>query len=161
MFGFMSFIEESGNYVGGYLGTDEELMPIEFVITDPIKPANKLQKILYGAQFDMKWFGDLIAGTLFQGAKKAVDPDEKCIEVFFVSDKRMLHLRRRTGNIPVVFIDDNGIIDVHEQHPQDKELVVPILEKVKEHSSVSEVFNRIREGIREKISSDSDNSSGK
>lgn len=153
MFGFMSFIEEDGNYIGGYLATDEELIPLEFAWTDPIPPPDKLQRILHGAQFDMKWFGDLIAGTLFQGAKKAEGPDEKRIEAFFVSDERMLHLRRKTGNTPVAFIGDNDRVIVHTQYPQDEGLVVPILEKVKKYSNVSEVLKRINEGIREKISS--------
>jgi len=153
MFGFMSFIEEGGNVIGGYLATDEQLMPIEFVVTDSIKPANKLQKILHGAQFDMKWFGDLIAGTLFEGAKKTESSNEKKIEAFFVSDERMLHLRRKTGDTPVAFIGDNDRVIVHTQYPEDEGLVIPILERVKKYSEVSEVLKRINEGIREKISS--------
>ena len=151
--GFMSYIEDGEDYIGGYLSTDEELMPVEFIVTDYIKPATKLQKILHGAQFDMKWFGDLIAGTLFEGIKKTERSDEKRIGAFFVSDERMLHLRNKTGDTPVVFIGDNDRIIVHTQYTEDEGLIIPILEKVKKYSEVSEVLKRISEGIKEKISS--------
>jgi len=154
--GFMSYIEEGADFIGGYLVTDEELMPVEFIVTDYIKPATKLQKILHGAQFDMKWFGDLIAGTLFEGVKKTESSDENKIEAIFVADERMLHLRRKTGDTPVVFIGDKDRTIAHTHYPHDKELISPILEKVKKNSDVSEVLNRVNEGIREKISSGSE-----
>lgn len=111
MIAFISFIEDSGKYIGGYLGTDEYLMPMEFLMTDPISPPTKLQKILYGAQFDSKWYGDLIGWTLFQGAEKKAEPsDQQNLKAVFVSDIRMLHLRKRTGEVPVACIGENNEI---------------------------------------------------
>ena len=78
-----------------------------------------LQKILYGKQCGVKWFGDLIAGTLFEGVQKAESADENEIEALFVSDSRMLSLRRKTENIPVAFIGDDGKICLHPDYQAD------------------------------------------
>ena len=155
MIGFINFIEKDGNYIGGYLGTDEELMPMEFAITDHIKLPDALQKILHGAQCDMKWFGDQIAGTLFEGAQKTRSNDDKQIQVLFVADERMLHLRRKTGDIPVAYITSDERIVVHTEYPEDKNLVDPILKRVRKYSNLAEVLDRIEKGIEEKISSTS------
>lgn len=153
---FMSYVEEGADLIGGCLVTDEELMPIEFIVTDYIKPPTKLQKILYGTQFDMKWFGDLIAGTLFEGVKQTENSNESKIEGIFVSDERLLHLRRKTGETPVAFITDKDMIIAHTHYPHDKETVPPILERVKRSSDVNEVLDRVNKGIKKKISSDFD-----
>ena len=154
--GFMSYVEKGTDFIGGCLLTDEELMPVEFIVTDYVKPATKLQKILHGAQFDMKWFGDLIAGTLFEGVKKTESSDGNKIKAIFVADDRMLHLRRKTGDTPVAFIGDKDKIIAHNHYLRDEERISPILEKVKKNSDVSEVLSRVNEGIKEKISSGSE-----
>lgn len=151
MLGFMSFVEIEGECIGGYLETDDELMPTEFVVTDPVKPASKLQRILHGAQLEARWFGDLIAGTLFQSVKKKQEEKKKNIEVCFVSDPRMLHLRRKTGNMPVAVVDDNEGILVHKEYPDDEALVIPLLEKVKRNSTIHEVMQRIDTAIKAKF----------
>ena len=63
---FVACVEKEGSFIGGFLSTDEELSPLEFIYTEEIKPLSKLDKILYGASYEMKWFGDLIAGTLYR-----------------------------------------------------------------------------------------------
>ena len=153
MYGFIKFIEKDGKYIGGYLKTDEELYPLEFAITDPITPPDNLQKILYGKQCDKKWFGDLIAGTLFESAKKEENADENEIEAFFVSDIKMLSLRSKTGKIPVAFIDDDGRIDLYSGYQEDLDAIRSILEKINQKSDLSELMSRVEKGIEEKLSS--------
>jgi hypothetical protein len=154
MLAFISFIEESGNFYGGYIGTDETLMPKEFSVTSPISPPTKLQKILHGAQFDSKWFGDLIAYTLFRAAgKKTEDATDQNVRAVFVSDRRLLHLRKRTGEVPVAYVGDNNQIILQEGFDQDQQTILSVLEVIKMNSTLEEVFNRIQEGLREAIAS--------
>jgi len=153
MLAFMDCIEKDGNYIGGYLGTDDELIPIEFSLTDAVKPPTALEKILHGERFELKWFGDLIAGTLYEGTKKGEESPDKEIEAIFISDKRMLHLRRKTGNTPVVCVGENNEVVAYENHDQDIQAINSILERI-ENPNLVEVFNRIKAGIEECLSSE-------
>ena len=152
MIGFMTFLKEGDKYIGGYLGTDDELSPVEFSFTQPIPEATILQKILYGAKFDQKWFGDLIAGTLFEGIQKKEDSNKKNVDIIFVSDNRMLYLRRKTAEVPVVYINDNGEKIFFEK--RDHQIADQILKNIDiEYSNTTEVFTRIVNGIKEAMQS--------
>ena len=67
-------------------------------------------------------------------------PDSKSIEAIFVSHGEMLHLRKRTGDIPVAYINNNGEIVTHKNHQLDAELVAPFLADINKLSSLDEVF---------------------
>jgi hypothetical protein len=149
MFGFMTFIEKDGGLIGGYLLTNHELTPIQFGHTSKISLPSKLEKILHGVQLESKWYGDLIAGTLYDGIKNIDAVDSKSIEAIFVSHSEMLHLRKRTGDIPVACINNNGEIVTHKNHQLDAELVAPFLADINQLSSLDEVFVRIIDGISE------------
>jgi hypothetical protein len=153
MLAFMTFIEKDGDFVAGYLGTDEELAPIEFIFTESIKPATTLEKILHGTQFEQKWFGDIIAGTLYEGTKKSENAGEKSIKAIFVSHPEMLNLRRKTGETPVLHITDNEEIVTHENYAGDSQIIASLPQGEISYSDTQEVFGRIQRGIEESVSS--------
>jgi hypothetical protein len=151
MFGFMTYIEKDGGLIGGYLLTNRELSPIQFGHTSKISLPSKLEKILHGVQLEAKWYGDLIAGTLYDGIKNIEAVDSKSIEAIFVSHREMLHLRKRTGNIPVVYINQVNEVITFKQHEPEAELVAPLLAEINQLSSLDEIFLRIIDGITECI----------
>lgn len=152
MYGFMTYIEKDDGLIGGYLLTDHDLSPIQFGHTSKISLPSKLEKILHGAQLESKWYGDLIAGTLYDGIKNIEALDSKSVEAIFVSHKEMLHLRKRTGDVPVVHINHTGEVVTYKNHQPDAELVAPVLADISQLSSLDEVFLRIIDGISESTS---------
>jgi hypothetical protein len=153
MLGFMTFIDKDGNYIGGFLGTDDELLPVKFLRTGPVKQATNFQKILYGVKFEAKWFGDFIAGTLFDGFMSHKTAETPALEAIFVSHAEMLHLRRKTGEIPVVHMQADGKILTYENDGRDAERGSLLLKKVGRPSDIEEVFKRVKAGIEECLSS--------
>jgi len=149
MIAFITYVKKENNGVfGGCLCTDKEFSPLEFIYTEEIRPWSSLEKILYGTNFDMKWFGDVIAGTLYNGIKDSeVAKDEK-LEAIIVSDSRMLFLRRNTENIPVVYIDKNENINTFEDYERDEEIIKNLIPKIN-FVNVQEIFSRIVKGIVE------------
>jgi hypothetical protein len=151
MFGFMTYIEKDGGLIGGYLLTNHELSPIQFGHTSKISLPSKLEKILHGVQLEAKWYGDLIAGTLYDGIKNIEAVDSKSIAAIFVSHREMLYLRKRTGDIPVVYINQVNEVITFKQHEPEAELVAPLLAEINQLSSLDEIFLRIIDGITECI----------
>ena len=152
MIGFMTFIEKDGNFIAGYLGTNDELIPIEFIYTESIEPPSRLEEILHGKKFELRWYGDVIAGALFKGAQKSKNEEETPIRVIFVSHDKMLHLRRKTGEIPVLYITDKNEILVYDDYSEDLQLLKGILKEEISYTDIIEVFDRITKGIEESIS---------
>jgi len=151
MIGFMTFIEGEGGIIGGYLVTNNELSPIQFGHTSKISLPSKLEKILHGVQLNSKWYGDLVGGTLFDGMKSIDAGDTNMIKAIFVSHAEMLHLRNKTNNIPVVYVNERGEIVTHKDHEHDAELAVSFLADINNLSSLDEIFLRIIDGITECI----------
>lgn len=151
MLGFMTFIEGEGGIIGGYLVTNNELTPIQFGHTSKISLPSKLEKILHGVQLNSKWYGDLVGGTLFDGMKSIDAGDTNMIKAIFVSHAEMLHLRNKTNNIPVVYVNERGEIVTHKDHERDAELAVSFLADINNLSSLDEIFLRIIDGITECI----------
>ena len=152
MFGFMTYIEKEDGLIGGYLLTNHELSPIQFGHTSKISFPNKLEKILHGAQLESKWYGDLIAGTLYDGIKNIDSVDSKSVKAIFVSHGQMLDLRKRTGDIPVAYINHSGEVVTYKNYEHDAELIAPLLAEINQLSSLDEIFLRIIDGVSECIS---------
>jgi len=151
MFGFMTYVEGDGGIVGGYLVTNRELSPLQFGHTSKISLPSKLEKILHGVQLDAKWYGDLVGGTLFDGMKSIDTGDTSTIAAIFVSHPEMLHLRNKTNEIPVVYVNERGDIITHKDHERDAELAAPLLADINKLSSLDEIYLRILDGITESI----------
>ncbi len=151
MLGFITYIEVEGGIIGGYLVTNNELSPLQFGYTSKISLPSKLEKILHGAQLNSKWYGDLVGGTLYDGVKSIEGGDTSTIAAIFVSHPEMLHLRNKTNEIPVVYINQTGDIIAHKDHAQDVDLVAPLLAGINKLSSLDEIYLRIMDGITECI----------
>ena len=152
MIAFMTFIEVGGKYIAGYLGTDDELVPMEFIYTEYIEPPTKLEKILHGNKFESRWYGEVIAGTLFKGAQKSKNTEKAPIKAIFVSHDKMLNLRRNTGEVPVLHITDKNETLVHDDYSKDLQLLNDLLREKISYADTQEVFDRIKKGIEESIS---------
>jgi hypothetical protein len=151
MLGFMTYIERDNGIIGGYLVTNRELSPLQFGHTSKISLPSKLEKILHGVQLDAKWYGDLVGGTLFDGMKSIDAGDASTIAAIFVSHAEMLHLRNKTAEIPVVYVNEIGDIITHKDYKHDAELAAPFLSDINRQSSLDEVYLRIIDGITESI----------
>lgn len=151
MFGFMTYVEGDGGIIGGYLVTNNELSPLQFGHTSKISLPSKLEKILHGVRLDAKWYGDLVGGTLFDGMKSIDSAGTSTIKAIFVSHAEMLHLRNKTHEIPVVYVNERGVIITHKDHERDAELAVPFLADINKLSSLDEIYLRIIDGITECI----------
>jgi hypothetical protein len=149
MLGFMTYIEGDGGIIGGYLVTNSELSPLQFGHTSKISLPSRLEKILHGVQLNSKWYGDLVGGTLFDGMKSVDAGDASMIAAIFVSHPEMLHLRSKTGEIPVVYVNETGDIITHKDHAHDAELTAPFFAEIKRLSSLDELYLRIIDGITE------------
>jgi hypothetical protein len=151
MFGFITYIESDGGIIGGYLVTNRELSPLQFGHTSKISLPSKLEKILHGVQLNAKWYGDLIGGTLFDGLKSIDAGDPSAIAAIFVSHAELLHVRNKTNEIPVVYVNERGEIITHRDHERDAELTAAILADINKLSSLEEIYSRIIDGITECI----------
>lgn len=151
MLGIMTYIEKDGGIIGGYLVTNNELSPLQFGHTSNISLPSRLEKILHGVQLNAKWYGDLVGGTLFDGMKSIDAGDTSTIKAIFVSHAEMLHLRNKTNEIPVVYVNEKGDIITHKDHERDAELAVPFLADINKLSSLDEIYLRIIDGITECI----------
>lgn len=149
MFGFMTYVEVDGGMIGGYLVTNSKLSPLQFGHTSKISSPSKLEKILHGVQLNSKWYGDLVGGTLFDGMKSTDAGDSSRIAAIFVSHAEMLHVRKRTDETPVVYVNQAGEIATHQDYAQDAESAAPILADINRLSSLDEIFLRIIDGIAE------------
>ncbi len=82
--------------------------PLQFGHTSRISVPSKLEKILHGVQLDAKWYSDLVGGTLLDGMKSVAAGDINTMKGIFVSHKELLHVRNKTDDILVVYINEAG-----------------------------------------------------
>lgn len=160
MIGFMTFIQRDGKFIAGYLGTNDELIPIEFIYTESIEPPSRLEEILHGNQFEPRWYGDVIAGTLFRGAQKSKNAEQMPIRAIFVSHANMLHLRRKTGKTPVLHITEKNETLVYDDYSEDVKLLEGLLKEEISYTNTVEVFDRITKAIEESISINENTTTG-
>lgn len=152
---FLSVLQESSAWLGGYLVTNGWGRPLEFRLTTAVQP-NRVQAALYGPTLAEYLHADLIGKTLVE--KTAAKTD------LVVTDAvAALPLRSRVG-IPVVAIrtplapPDSVVLE----HPRaarglllaptfasDRDTVVAILDGVDPAVELSEPFARIREAVAE------------
>ena len=77
-------IREEGACVGGLMVTDENGLPLDFRLTDPITPT-RLQRALYGGALERYLRADVVAGTLLSSI-------EAKPTVIFVDEDDLLRL---------------------------------------------------------------------
>jgi hypothetical protein len=158
--GFLTILQESNGFLGGYLITNQWGRPLEFRLSTAVQP-NRIHQILYGQTLQGYLCGELIGKTLV----------EKCTAQahFILTDKTdALHLRPHVS-APVLLLDNGGgpapadelAIRVrssqdkkpgvfgHARFPEDKEAIEQLLDRLDGRVDLNEPFARIREAIGE------------
>jgi hypothetical protein len=157
--GFLTILQESNGFLGGYLITNQWGRPLEFRLSTAVQP-NRIHQILYGQTLQGYLCGELIGKTLV----------EKCTAQahFILTDKSdALHLRPHVS-APVLLLENGAAATVdtqairvrsgqdkkpgvfgHARFPEDKEAIEQLLERLDGRVDLNEPFARIREAIGE------------
>lgn len=158
--GFVTVLQESGGYLGGYLVTNSWGRPLEFRLSTMVQP-NRVQQILYGATLKPYVFADLIGKTLVE---KAGVP----VQALFTDCEPLLELRLSVPT-PVAWLAANGeerAAELEESgaavkrttagplvcHPKfeiDVASIRQVLDQIDEAADLGEPFARIREALTE------------
>lgn len=154
--GFLTILQESNGFLGGYLVTNQWGRPLEFRLSTAVQP-NRIHQILYGDTLSAYLCGELIGKTLV----------EKCTATaeFIVTDNAdVLHLRPHV-DVPVLCVgtgvDASAYICLreqqgtkpavlgHAQFPNDRTAALSFLESIEGGLDLAEPFSRIREALAE------------
>lgn len=158
--GFLTVLNESNGFLGGYLVTNVWGRPLEFRLSSAVQP-NRVQQILYGDTLYPYICSDLIAKTLVEKASLGVQ--------LVITDKEIVLDLRHKIDLPVVWVtgieetkgvwnDDSmvlpanknrGVIRCHPSHLEDVGLARENLERLDGSVDLMEPFSRIREAIAE------------
>ncbi len=160
--GFLTIVQESSGYLGGYLVTNLWGRPLEFRLSSPARP-NRIQQILYGSTLQSYICADLIGKTL-------VDKAGIAAQYVFTDRESVLDLRLSLA-VPVVWLaplnnpiaedlieegacvrpanENTGPILCHPRHLEDMLAVKELLDRLDGSLDLAEPFTRIQEAIRE------------
>ncbi len=155
--GFLTALQESTGWLGGYLVTNSWGRPLEFRLTTAVQP-NRVQTALYGPTLTEYVLADLIGKTLVE--KTASKPD------LIVTDVPLaLGLRSRV-EVPVIGVKpENAVLPddttafTHgrsslgllflSKFAADRAAITQLLERVDPAVDLAEPFTRIREAVSE------------
>jgi hypothetical protein len=160
--GFLTIVQESSGYLGGYLVTNCWGRPLEFRLSSPVRP-NRLQQILYGGTLRSYVCADLIGKTL-------VDKSSLAAQCLFTDCESVLDVRLWLA-VPVVWLasandpiaedlaeegacvraagEGGGQIVCHPRYPADIPAVRELLDSLDGSLDLSEPFIRIRQAVNE------------
>ncbi len=158
--GFVTVVQESGGYLGGFLVTNSWGRPLEFRLTTAVQP-NRVQQILYGSTLKPYIYADLIGKALVERAGVAVQL--LCTDCEPLLD---LRLSRPTPVAWLARADDPlaraweeagagvcrteaGLLLCHPRFRDDAPAIRSVLESVDAAADLSEPFGRIREALME------------
>lgn len=155
--GFLTIIQDSSGWVGGYLITNSWGRPLEFRLTSAVQP-NRVQTVLYGPTLTEYLHADLIGKALVE--KTALKSD------LIVTDcPTVLSLRSRV-DVPVVVVQpiassqsDAGEpftharsshpLRVHGRYAADVAAIQQILDRIDPAVDLAEPFTRIQDAVIE------------
>ena len=157
--GFLTILQESNGFLGGYLVTNQWGRPLEFRLSTAVQP-NRIHQILYGQTLQGYLCGELIGKTLVE--KCTAQPQ------FILTDKpHALHLRPHV-QAPVLLLGDGGAslgespalcvrsagekqtaVFAHSRFPEDREAIEQLLERLDGRLDLNEPFLRVREAVAE------------
>ena len=157
--GFLTILQESNGFLGGYLITNQWGRPLEFRLSTAVQP-NRIHQILYGQTLQGYLCGELIGKTLVEKSTAQAH--------FIMTDKTdALHLRLHVTT-PVLLPESGGgppadeqavcvrsgqdgkpAVFGHARFPEDKEAIEQLLERLDGRLDLNEPFLRIREAIGE------------
>jgi hypothetical protein len=160
--GFLTVLQEGGNYTGGYLVTNSWGRPVEFRLTSAVQP-NRVQQILYAGTLQSYLCAELIGKTLVE---KTGIP----VQLLFTDKDAVLELRMRV-NVPVVYLlpaedpraatlggestcvraaaEGRSAFTCHPRFATDTAEARQLVERLEPAFDLSEPFVRIREAISE------------
>src|SRR5438445_6667229 len=93
--GFLTIVQESNGYLGGYLVTNQWGRPLEFRLSSAVQP-NRVQQILYGGTLQPYICADLIGKTL-------VDKAGVPVQLVLTDREPALELRSQV-DVPVAWV---------------------------------------------------------
>jgi hypothetical protein len=139
--GFLTILQDTSGYLGGYLVTNAWGRPLEFRLSTAVQP-NRVQQILYGATLEPYLCADLIGKTL-------LDKTTTSAQVVITDHPAVLELRGQV-DIPVGLLDAHGLpsagLRAHPQFPEDDAALRGVRER---DIDLAEPFARIRDAIAE------------
>jgi hypothetical protein len=159
--GFLTILQESNGYLGGYLVTNSWGRPLEFRVSTAVQP-NRVQQILYGGTLQPYICADLIGKTLIDKTSTAVGlivtDCESALELRAQVEMPVLWLAgERAADVPSsrlvtgmhVGKNEEGSLYCHARFPADAETVREFLQRIDGVLDLGEPFTRIRTAITE------------
>jgi hypothetical protein len=154
--GFLSVLQESSGWLGGYLVTNGWGRPLEFRLTTAVQP-NRVQAVLYGPTLSEYLLADLIGKTLVE--KTATKPDLVVADTPGALPLRsrieipVIALRQQAGTTPDALAFEHpraaGGLLLPARFPGDRTAITQLLDRVDTAVDLAEPFARIREAIAE------------
>jgi hypothetical protein len=160
--GFLTVLQESNGFLGGYLVTNAWGRPLEFRLSTAVQ-ANRIQQILYGGTLASYICADLIGKTLVEKTAIAAD--------FLFTDREPVLDLRLQLDTPLAWIapaDDpiaedlaevgtcvrppepgRGSVLCHPRHPGDVEPFRNLLERLGSALDLTDPFTRVRQALGE------------
>jgi hypothetical protein len=160
--GFLTIVQESNGYLGGYLVTNQWGRPLEFRLSSAVQP-NRVQQILYGGTLQPYICADLIGKTL-------VDKTGTAVQCILTDCEAALDLRLDI-DVPVVWVapakdpvaedlaeegacirlerQSHGLLIHHPRFQADAAAIRELLDHIDTGLEMAEPFTRIREALAE------------
>jgi hypothetical protein len=160
--GFLTILQESGTYVGGYLVTNHWGRPLEFRLSSNVQP-NRMQQILYGGTLQAYICADLIGKTLvektgtaahfiFTQCESALDlrlhVQAPVVWLASANDPVAEDLAEEGASVPMPR-DAKVILIHHPRYPADKSAIHDLMEQLNQSMELPEPFARVREALAE------------
>src|SRR5688572_22064147 len=147
--GFLTVLEESSGFLGGYLVTNVWGRPLEFRLSTAVQP-NRVQQVLYASTLRPYVCADLIGKTL-------VDKAGVAVQLLLTDTDAVLDLRHKV-DVPVVWVGGDesagpvvlppragrGALVAHRAYPDDVPRVRELLAGLEGLLDLAEPFSRIR-----------------
>lgn len=160
--GFLTVVNETNGYLGGYLVTNLWGRPLEFRLSTAVQP-NRVQQILYAGTLQPFICGDLIGKTLVEKTATAAG--------LIITDCAAALDLRHGVEVPVAWLagpqdaaaaalgsaglaarpaeGERGPLLCHPRYPGDVDFVRSILDKAEGLMDPAEPFQRIRDAMAE------------
>jgi hypothetical protein len=148
--GFLTVLQETNGYVGGYLVTNVWGRPLEFRLSTAVQP-NRVQQILYGGTLQAYVCVEVIGRAL-------VDKTATPVQVILTDREPVLELRTslttpvawsQIPSSPGPTTQVESPLICHRLFPEDRQTVQKILDRIQAPVDLAEPFVRIRDAIAE------------
>jgi hypothetical protein len=168
--GFLTVLQETNGFVGGYLVTNGWGRPLEFRLSTAVQP-NRVQQILYGGTLQAHVCSEVIGKALVDKSSTAVQlilTDREAVLELRASvktpvtwlpppeDRNSERAKGRNGDsgstVPAVSVSPitgSAPWICHRWFPEDQQTIEKLLARIQGHLDLAEPFVRVREAIAE------------